>query len=242
MSMSTIAEVQYAIRLLNLEDRRFIACWLEGYQEEDPGFSGVREPVAENADELPYMTEAEYLEFETSSLTRHEYVNGYVHAMSGASMAHNRITTGLYAALDRRLRGGPCAIFLQDLKLMVDIDSEKNYLYPDVMVSCDRDGWKENWLLNPRLIVEVLSPSTQDIDRREKARTYRKIPSVEEYVIARQSSYHLTILRRAENWVAELVNGPEAVAEFRSLGVSIPLAEIYNGVFPEAAARDVGPG
>jgi Uma2 family endonuclease len=240
--MSTIAEVQYAIRLLNLEDRRFIACWLEGYQEEEPGFSGVKEPAVEYAEEPPYMTEAEYLEFETSSSTRHEYVNGYAHAMSGASMAHNRIITGMHVALNRRLRGGPCAIFLQDLKLRVDIDSEKNYLYPDVMVSCDRDGWKEKWLLNPRLIIEVLSPSTQDIDRREKARTYRNIPSVEEYVIAGQSSYHLTILRRAENWVAELVNGPEAVAEFRSLGVSIPLAEIYEGVFPESSlAGGVGP-
>ena len=89
--MSTIAEAQYAIRLLNLEDRRFIACWLEGYQEEEPGFNGVRELAMEYAEELPYMTEGEYLEFETSSSSRHEYVNGYVHAMSGASMAHNRI-------------------------------------------------------------------------------------------------------------------------------------------------------
>jgi Uma2 family endonuclease len=233
--MSTIAEIQSALRLLSLEDRRFIACWLEGYREEERGFSGVREPAVEYAEELPYMTEAEYLEFETSSPMRHEYVNGYVHAMSGASIAHNRIVAGLHIALEQRLRGGPCAIFFQDLKLKVDTVSDKNYLYPDVMVSCDRDGWRDKWLLNPRLIVEVLSPSTQDIDRREKATTYRSIPSVEEYVIAAQSSCHLTIYRRAEGWVAELISGPEAVVEFRSLGVSVPLAEIYRDVFPESA-------
>ena len=121
-------------------------------------------------------------------------------------------------------------------KLKVDAASDKDYYYPDIMVSCDTSGWRELWLLNPRLIVEVLSPSTQYIDRREKASTYRKVPSMEEYVIAAQNSWQLTIFRRTENWVAEIVSGPDAVAEFRSLGLSVPLAEIYRGVFPESAS------
>jgi Uma2 family endonuclease len=240
--MSTIAEVQYAIRFLNLEERRFIACWLEGYQEEDPGFSGVREPALKCSEESLYMTEEEYLEFEERSPMRHEYVNGYVHAMCGANIAHSRIVTRLQIALASRLGRGPCETFSPGAMLKVDAVSDNDYLYPDIMVSCDQKGWSEKWLVNPRLIVEVLSPSTQHIDRREKARTYRKIPSVEEYVIAAQSSSQLTIFRRAENWVAELVNGPEAVAEFRSLGVSIPLAEIYEGVFPKStSAGNDGP-
>lgn len=233
--MSTIAEVQYALRNLTLEERHFIASWLEGYQDEEPGFSGVRELAVEYVEEPLYMTEAEYLEFEQSSPMRHEYVNGYVHAMSGASMPHGRIVSRLHVALGKRLGDGPCETFVQDVKLMVDTASDRNYLYPDIMVSCDREGWREKWLLNPRLIVEVLSPSTQHIDRREKAATYRKVPGMEEYVIVAQSSCQLTIFRRAEGWVAEILSGPEAVAEFRSLGVSIPLAEIYRGVFPGSA-------
>ena len=121
-------------------------------------------------------------------------------------------------------------------KLKVDAASDKDYYYPDIMVSCDTSGWRDLWLLNPRLIVEVLSPSTQHIDQREKASIYRKIESMEEYVIAAQSSWRLTIFRRADGWVADIVSGPDAVAEFRSLGVSVPLAEIYRGVFPESAS------
>jgi Uma2 family endonuclease len=234
--MNTLAEVRYALSHMSLEDRHSIAGWLEGYQEHEPLLFEVREPALKDAEEPMYMTEEEYLEFEANSPTRHEYVNGYVHAMSGASMAHNRIVSRLHVALANRLGSGPCETFVSDQKLKVDAVSDKGYYYPDIMVSCDASGWRDQWLLNPRLIVEVLSPSTQDIDRREKATTYRSIPSVEEYVIAAQSSCHLTIYRRAEGWVAELISGPEAVVEFRSLGVSVTLAEIYRGVFPESAS------
>jgi len=236
--MTTIAEAQTAIRRLDAEDRYIVACWLEGYLEDEVEFTGVREPAVEYADGPLYMTEDEYLKFEENSPTRHEYVNGYVHAMCGATMAHGRIVARLQTALAKRLGDGPCESFFSGLKLKVDTVSDKAYLYPDIMVSCDRAGWREQWLLNPRLIVEVLSPSTQHIDRREKATTYRQIPSMEEYVIAAQGSWQLTIFRRAENWAAEVVSGPEAVAEFRSLGVSIPLAEIYRGVFPEATPTE----
>jgi Uma2 family endonuclease len=234
--MSTIAEVKYTLSHMTLEDRHSIACWLEGYQEHEPLFLEVREPALKDAEEPMYMTEEEYLEFEENSPTKHEYVNGYVHAMCGASMAHNRIVSRLHLALANRVGDGPCETFAHNLKLKVDAMSDKSYFYPDIMVSCDTSGWRDLWLLNPRLIIEVLSPSTQHIDRREKASTYRKIESMEEYVIAAQSSWQLTIFRRTENWVPEIVSGPDAVAEFRSLGVSVPLAEIYRGVFPESAS------
>jgi Uma2 family endonuclease len=234
--MNTVAEVRYALSHMTLEDRHSIACWLEGYQEHEPLFLEVREPAMKDAEEPMYMSEEEYLQFEENSPTRHEYVNGYVHAMSGASMAHNRIVSRLHTALANRLGNGPCETFMNAQKLKVDTESDKDYYYPDIMVTCDTSGWRDQWLLNPRLIVEVLSPSTQHIDRREKASTYRKIESMEEYVIAAQSSWRLTIFRRADGWVADIVSGPDAVAEFRSLGVSIPLAEIYRGVFPESAS------
>jgi len=233
--MSTISEIKSALRTLSLDDRQVIAGWLEGYQEHEPLIGEVREPTVEYAVDLPYMTVEEYLEFAERSPTRHEYVNGFVHAMNGASTAHNRIVSRFHTALEQRLRGGPCEIFLAGQMLNVDTASDKQFLFPDVMVSCDSEGWREKWLLNPRLVIEVLSPSTQHIDRREKAATYRRIPSVEEYIVAAQSSCQLTILRRSEDWQPRVVSGPEAVAEFQSLGISVPLAEVYRGVFPESA-------
>jgi Uma2 family endonuclease len=235
--MSTIEEAKYILRRLPIEDRHAIAGWLEGFQEETE-FVGVRDPAIQYAEELPYMTLEEYLKFEETSPSRHEYVNGYVHAMAGASVAHNRIVSRFHVAVAKRLEGGPCETFTSDLKLLIDTASDQKVLYPDIMVSCSREGWRGHWLHNPRLIVEVQSPSTQHIDRREKAATYRNIPSVEEYVIATQSRCHLTIFGRAENWVPEIVRGPEEVAEFRSLNIAVPLAEIYRGVFPESAAAD----
>ena len=235
--MNTLAEVRYALSHMSLEDRHAIACWLEGYQEHEPLLFEVREPAIKDLEDLPYMTEEEYLAFEENSPTRHEYVNGYVHAMSGASTAHNRIVNRLHTALANRLGSGPCEAFMHNQKLKVDVASDKSYYFPDIMVSCDSAGWKDKWLLNPRLIVEVLSPSTQHIDRREKATAYRKIPGMEEYVIAAQSSAQLTIFRRSEGWVAEIVSGAEAAAEFHSLGVSIPLAEIYAGVLPKSTSE-----
>jgi Uma2 family endonuclease len=234
--MLTIAEIQYGLRLLTWEDRQFIASWLEGYQEEETEFIGVREPALKYAQEPLYMTEAEYLKFEENSPTRHEYVNGYVHAMCAPSIAHGRIVSRLTTSLAKRLGDGPCEAFSAGLKMSSDTASNNNYFYPDLMVRCDRTGWGDQWAIDPRLIIEVLSPSTQYIDRREKANTYQKIRSMEEYVIAAQSSAQLTIFRRTEGWVAEIVSGPEAVAEIRSLGVSIPLAEIYRGVFPESSS------
>ncbi len=229
--MHTIQEIQHALRLLTLSEREQVASWLEGYQDEEVNVPiGVAEPKAVYAVEPPpYMTVDEYLRFEERSPTRHEYVNGVVHAMSGASLAHNRIVGRLYKAVDKRLRR-PCEAFMQDLKLKLTPDSDRFFYYPDLMVSCDRGGWHEKWIVNPCLVVEVLSTSTQHIDRREKATTYRRIASIEEYVIVAQHSPQLTIFRRAEKWVPELVSGLGATAELRSVQAAVPLAEIYENV------------
>ena len=240
--MSTISEIKSALRTLSLDDRQVIAGWLEGYEAEELGFSGVREPALEYAAEPRYMTEEEYLAFVERSPTRHEYVNGYVHEMCAPTMPHGRVVSRLTVALAKRLGDGPCEAFAAGLQVQADTSSNHNYYFPDIMVYCDRVGWKEQWARTPRVIVEVLSPSTQHIDRREKATSYRKVPGMEEYVIAAQGSAQFTIFRRAEGWVAEVVTGLDAAAEFRSLGVSIPLVEIYRGLPPEAAsAESVGP-
>jgi Uma2 family endonuclease len=149
--------------------------------------------------------------------------------MTGASLAHVRITRELVSAFRSHLRGGPCEPFSTDLKLLIRSDTDEIFYYPDVIVACQREHWGPNYVRNPKLVAEILSPSTQHIDRREKAMTYRRIASVEEYVLLAQDDHKVTVQRRAENWRPQSYSGPEAAVEFRSIGLSVPLAQIYEG-------------
>ena len=105
---------------------------------------------------------------------------------------------------------------------------------PDLMVACNRDEWNEKWLCNPKLVAEVLSPSTRDIDQREKAMIYRRVKSIEEIRAARTVGAKVTVHRRADKWRPQIYSGPEAVWSFRSIGLSVPLAQIYAGTLPSA--------
>jgi Uma2 family endonuclease len=183
------------------------------------------------------MSVADYLTFEESSAVRHEYVAGEIHAMSGASRAHNVITGNIYAALRNKLRGGPCQIFINDFKVRLDIGSGEFFYYPDVVVSCHPAGIEKYFLRSPTLVVEVLSESTETTDRREKHTNYRHARTLEEYVLVAQDRREVTIFRRATGWQGEIFTAPEAVVEFRSVQQSLTLAEIYETVFsaPERA-------
>jgi Uma2 family endonuclease len=98
------------------------------------------------------------------------------------------------------------------------------------MVACGRDGIEKYYLTNPKLIVEVLSPTTEAIDRREKALHYRQLASLEEYALVAQESREGTLYRREHNWADSIVNTLEGAAEFRSIDLTVPLAEIYAGL------------
>ena len=175
------------------------------------------------------MTVDEYLEFEESSPVRHEYVNGEIYEMSGASVAHARIAREMVIAIRNHLRGGPCEPFSANLKLLIRSDTDEIIYYPDMMVACQRDDWGPNYVRNPKLVAEILSSSTKHIDRREKAMTYRRIASVEEYVLVAQDELEVIVQRRAENWRPQSYAGREAMVEFRSICLSVPLAQIYEG-------------
>jgi Uma2 family endonuclease len=176
-----------------------------------------------------FMTFDEYLEFEESSPVRHEYVNGEIYEMSGASVAHARIAREMVVAVGNHLRGGSCEPFSANLKLLIRSDTDEVIYYPDMMVACQRGDWGPNYVRNPKLVAEIVSPSTQHIDRREKAMTYRRIPSVEEFVLLAQDEHKVIVQRRAEHWRPQSYSGPEATVEFRSIGLSVPLAQIYEG-------------
>ena len=228
--MDTLAEIQHALERLSIGEREVIADWLQKLTEaQSPGY-GVAAPRSSNAAaQHPFMTIDEYLEFEEQSPVRHEYVNGAVYAMNGVSVAHARIARELVMTVGGHLRGGPCELFSTDLKLRIRTDTDEVFYYPDMMVACQRDDWGANYVRNPKLVAEILSPSTQHIDRREKAMTYRRIASLEEYVLLAQDDHKVIVHRRAENWRPQSYTGPQATVEFRSIGLSVPLAQIYEG-------------
>ena len=230
--MKKFADIRRALGRLTDAERKEVIAWLERLGERVFGVDRVEEPQAAYAAPLPgYMTREEFLDFQERSFTMYEYINGIIRDMSGPSVAHCLITQNIHRALDTHLRGGPCQPFCTGGSVNLTLGNDEIVYHPDVYVSCDRSVWDKRWVPNPKLVVEVLSPSTQHLDRREKAANYRRVASLDEYVIASQKRPELTIHRRAEHWQPDVVMGARATVEFRSLGLSVPLAEIYEGVF-----------
>src|SRR5271156_6653396 len=126
-----------------------------------------------------YLTVERYLEEEERAALRHEYVDGRIFAMTGATRRHNIIAGNIYSMLRSHVRGSRCRAYVSDVK--VHVESTNSFYYPDVMVSCDAYDAKAVFTDHPLVIVEVLSRSTAAIDRREKVLAYRKIESLREY-------------------------------------------------------------
>jgi Uma2 family endonuclease len=113
----------------------------------------------------------------------------------------------------------------------LEVAREEFFYYPDVVVSCHPRDIEKYFLRSPTLVVEVLSPSTETIDRREKHTHYRQAPTLEEYILVAQERREVTVFRRASGWQGEVFTGPEASVEFRSVKHAMTVAEIYDGVF-----------
>lgn len=229
--MSTITELKQALRDLPVAELENIAGWLDTVVEESRYRAfHVREAQPEYLSEEPlFMTWEEYLAFEEQSPYRHEYINGTVFAMSGASLAHNQIAQELVVAFRSHLRGGPCRPFFLEAKLEIRAGREQIMYYPDVMVSCRPEDRTDQVVRNPKLVAEILSKSTQHIDRREKALSYQRVEAIEEYVLIAQDQPRVIVHRRAEGWRPMLYSSMDARVEFRSIGLGMPLAQIYAG-------------
>lgn len=175
------------------------------------------------------LTVEEYLKLEETASVKHEYVAGEIHAMTGASRRHNRIAGNLYRRLADAAEGGPCRVFVSDMKLRADEDL---FYYPDVMVACEPepdDPYTEN---EPCLVVEVASPSTETTDRREKLAAYKKIPSLRAYLIVAQDRTWIERHWRSEDGVwrrADLVDEESAIP-VPCPETEITLAQIYEGL------------
>lgn len=229
--MTGLDDIQRAIERLPAGAQQAIADWLQEMLDTRYRCYRVAEPRSVyQVARTPLMSVEEYLEFEEKSPVKHEYINGVVHAMSGASRFHNEITFNLATAFRAHLQGGPCRVYLMELKLYPRLQSDEIFYYPDVMVDCTPGNRGDYFLRTPKLVVEVLSPSTQIIDRREKSITYHAAESIEEYILAAQDEPKLIIHDRAARWAARTVEGLDAVAELRSIGLALPLRQIYEDV------------
>ncbi len=177
-----------------------------------------------------HLSVADYLAFEEAASVRHEYIGGRIHAMAGTSERHNLIALNIATFLHGKLRGGPCRAYMSDFKVRLEINRDDLFYYPDIMVSCIREGVETHYLRYPKLIAEVLSPSTEAIDRREKLLNYRSIPTLDEYLVVAQDTPEVTIHRRRGAWQAILLKSPDDVVELESLKLSLTVAQIYEGL------------
>lgn len=178
---------------------------------------------------LPSLSIDDYLAGELASEIRHEYVDGEVYAMAGAGRAHNLIVTNIVARLRVKARGTPCLVFATDMK--VRVGAWNAFYYPDVAVSCDPSDDNEFYLTAPCLIVEVLSPSTEGIDRREKLLAHRTLESLREYVLIAQDKRQAEVYRRAADgaWSLEILDEGDPL-HLECVGATLSLDDVYEDV------------
>lgn len=190
-----------------------------------------------SAKKLP-VTAAEYLEGERSSEVRHEFVDGRIYAMSGASLRHNEICGDVYAILKSHLRGGPCRVFIEAVKVELADDLTESYYYPDVFVTCEPADDDSHVVRQPKLIIEVLSPSTSRNDRGDKLANYKRIPSVEEIVYIEQDWPEIFIVRRSDRWQRHHYTMLDSLVHLESIGLTIPVSAFYQtATFPDDVER-----
>ncbi|GAB4208466.1 MAG: Uma2 family endonuclease [Roseiflexaceae bacterium] len=189
---------------------------------------------------MPGLSVAEYLAFERGQSDKHEYFEGEIFLQAGASVAHNLIVANLIAALRPQLRGGPCRVYPSDVRLK--IPNRRHYVYADVTLICGPpvfDDAEQDTVRNPTVIIEVLSPSTEQYDRGRKFQSYRTIAGFQEYLLVAQDALRVEhFVRQSEMiWTMTEYNQPDAVVELAAVGARLGLAAIYEEIaFPDAPA------
>lgn len=179
-----------------------------------------------------HWTAEEYLAFERSSEERHELINGEIYLMSGASRNHNVITLNIGGSLNTQLSQRSCEAYANDMRVRV---RERNYLYPDVVAVCGEPQLEDDQvdtLLNPTVIIEVLSPSTEIYDRVKKFQLYLTLNSMQEYILISQDIPRVEHYIRQPNgqWFYEQITNLESQLELPSINCTVPLATIYNKI------------
>lgn len=180
---------------------------------------------------VSYVTPEAYLAFERGADAKHEYVAGEIAAMAGGSPAHSLIAANVAGALGVRLEGR-CLVFNSDLRVCA---GNELITYADVTVLCGHPAFlddQRDTLTNPAFICEVLSPSTENFDRGEKARLYRALPSIGEFLLISQTPVEIEHFSRINvgKWEISTIRDPNAVIPLPTLGCDLPVVEIYRGI------------
>lgn len=172
----------------------------------------------------------EYLQGELESEIRHEFFDGQIYAMAGAGEQHNLIAGNIFSHLRPLTRGTGCRLFIADMKL--HIAKLNRFYYPDILLGCAPEDDNIYYKQSPCLIIEVLSPSTEDIDRREKLHAYQGISSLQEYILVAQDKPKVEVYRRAFNrWQFALHNSLQDSVSVHCLQTSIDMSTVYEDIF-----------
>lgn len=190
----------------------------------------VKEPAVSYSNKK--YTIEEYLEMEQASQEKHEYYQGEIFAMSGAKVTHNIIATNTAALFTNKLKGKPCRPFNSDQR--IHIEKNSLFTYPDISIVCGEIETRNNdeWnVINPTIIIEILSPFTRDYDRGQKFKLYRDIPSLKEYVLIDSESINVEIffLNQQGNWELKEYTTIDDSFALDSVQVKLQLQEIYEG-------------
>jgi len=178
-----------------------------------------------------HISVEEYLAGEVTAQEKHDYVDGAVYAMAGASEAHNTIAANLLGVLYAQLRGKPCQPFGSDMKVWTRMPQGQCFYYPDAMVACDPSDTGRDWRERPAAIFEIISEDTRRVDEKEKRFMYFSILGLQAYVRLEQARAEAVVERPSSNgWQTERVSGSEAVIRLPELGLELPLAELYERV------------
>jgi Uma2 family endonuclease len=183
----------------------------------------------------PYFRPEEYLELDGLSNVRYEYYNGEIVAMTGASVEHNQITTNLILTIGTQLDTKGCDIYVNDLRVRVEATGA--YTYPDAVIVCGKkelDTTSVDTLLNPTILIEILSDSTESYDRSTKWAHYRRIATLQEFLLVSQTEYRVEqyIRQEEEVWQYIVYEGAEAVIHLPTVRLNLPLQALYRKVLP----------
>ena len=200
------------------------------------------------AGQRDYYSSESYLDAEATSPDKNEFVNGYLRAMSGATVRHNQVAANLLGLLWSNLNRSKCKAFTSDMKIRIRRESMTWFYYPDASVVCESNRPSEVFQDKPVLVIEILSPSTRSIDLDEKLSNYLSIDSLQMYLILEQDRADAVAYRRSnavassDLFVRECYVGLGARIELPFLGFEIRLLDIYSGVeFPPAPIRESEP-
>jgi Uma2 family endonuclease len=185
----------------------------------------------------PWTVE-EFLAWEREQEERYEYVDGLIRMMVGGTLDHNTIAGNVFSGLRSQLRGGPCRVFVEAVKVVSDAAT----MYPDVVVTCAAGSGRRDVVPAPEIVVEVLSRSTQGFDRGPKLDAYQQIASLRQYVLVAQEEIRVSVYERDEgSWRFRTLQDPDARLDFAVGGATMTLAEIYErATVAEPAGRQGG--